>query len=251
MSTTLTLARFHLLSVWNWRNSYLSRLIEAPAYFLFMVAGLATLARGIRVDGMNYEDFSYAGVLIVIAIRALFWSMGDVANDRKWGVYAVARTTRASFSQYVGSVVIANGLVAGGQLIAIWLLKQLVARGSALHDLEMAALAALACLLTVLAGCALGFAVNSYSKRDLLNALFSLPLVLTAPLFFTTDDLPTYMKILVSINPFTYLVSIVRAPDMGRLSGSAVIGVAVTFMVVLTVLLIMKDRHELTSNELG
>ena len=42
MKTSLTLARFHLLSVWNWRTSHLSRVIEAPAYFLFMVTGLST-----------------------------------------------------------------------------------------------------------------------------------------------------------------------------------------------------------------
>jgi ABC-2 type transport system permease protein len=251
VKTALTLAHFHLLSVWNWRTTYLSRLLEAPAYFLFMVAGLTALAAGSRVEGMGYEDFAYAGVLVVIAIRALFWTMGDVANDRKWGTYAIARTISASFTEYVSSVVAANGAVAAAQILLIWVLKQLVARGSALRDLEMAGLALAVSLLTVLGGCALGFAVNSYSKRDLLTSLFSLPLVLTAPLFFSVQGLPGYMRVLTDINPFTYFVRIVRAPALGQVPGSSLTGAAVSLAVVVAALLVIKDRHELSSNETG
>ena len=56
MKTSLTLARFHLLSIWNWRTSHLSRVIEAPAYFLFMVTGLSTLA--IRIQDRSTEQLS-------------------------------------------------------------------------------------------------------------------------------------------------------------------------------------------------
>ncbi|MFE4451362.1 ABC transporter permease [Streptomyces sp. NPDC056796] len=251
MKTSLTLARFHLLSVWNWRTSHLSRMIEAPAYFLFMVTGLGTLVGGARIEGMPYDDFAYAGVLVVIAIRALFWCMGDVANDRKWGVYAVARTTDVSFSQYIGSILAANTLVATVQIAAILLLKQVLGRGSAVQDVRMAGLAVLVCLLTVLTGCALGFGVNSYSKRDLMTSLFSLPLVMTAPLFYSLDSLPAFMRVLAAVNPFTYCVLLVRSPAAESSPVPAAAGCLVAALLVAGALRLAAGRHELTSDEQG
>ncbi|MFF5437936.1 ABC transporter permease [Streptomyces achromogenes] len=251
MKTSLTLARFHLLSVWNWRTSHLSRVIEAPAYFLFMVTGLDTLVAGTRVDGMAYDDFAYAGVLVVIAVRALFWCMGDVANDRKWGVYAVARTTDVSFPQYVGSILAANTVVATVQIAAICVLKQLLGRGSLGQDLRMAGLAVLVCLLTVLTGCALGFGINSYSKRDLMTSLFSLPLVMTAPLFYSLDGLPLFMRVMAAVNPFTYCVLLVRSPAADSFPAEAITGCLAAVLLVLGGLYLAAGRHELASNEQG
>ncbi len=251
MKSAFTLARFHLLSVWNWRSSHLSRVIEAPAYFLFMVAGLATLSDDHRIEGMSYNDFAFAGVLMVIAVRALFWSMGDVANDRKWGVYAVSRSADVSFFQYVVSVLCAGGLVALAQITAIALIKQVLGHGDPATDLAMAVLALAVCLMAVLTGCALGFAVNSYNKRDLLTSLFSLPLVMTAPLFYSLDAVPGYMRVLAALNPFTYSVALVRSPATGDFPAAAVAGCLVTVGVVAVVLGAAARRHELISNEQG
>lgn len=250
MRNVAILARFHLLSVWNWRTSYLSRLIEAPVYYLFLVAGLATLNDGQEIDGLNYEEFAFAGVLVVIAIRGLFWAMGDVANDRKWGIYAISRTLDASLTHYVGSVLCANGIVALAQIVAILVLKQIVAADALLQDLAMSLLALLVSLVALLAGCVLGFRVDSYSKRDLLTSVFSLPLVLTAPLFYSLAELPLYMRLLAALNPFTYGVLIVRWPAGGELPLLAITGVLV--VTALLVGLLVADRdHELISVEQG
>ena len=70
--------------------------------------------------------FTLMEMLVVVAIRVLFWSMGDVANDRKWGVYAISRLGDVSFGQYAGSLLIANGAVALGQLGILLVLKQIL-----------------------------------------------------------------------------------------------------------------------------
>lgn len=251
MTEIITLARFHLLSVWNWRTSYLSRIIEAPAYFLFLVTGLATLSSGHLVDRMSYDDFAYAGVLMVIAIRSLFWSMGDVANDRKWGTYAVSRTADVSFTQYVISILCANGIVALLQIAAIGLLKQGLDHGHPLMDMAMAMLSLLISLMAIVVGCSLGFGINSYSTRDLLTSLFSLPLVMTAPLFYPLNSVPAAMRALAAVNPFTYGVQLVRSPAVGAFPPSAALGCAVTTAVAVVALGVAGRRHELISGEQG
>ena len=251
MKAIITLSRFHLLSVWNWRTSYLSRIIEAPAYFLFLVTGLATLNRGHLVDSMSYDDFAFAGVLMVIAIRGLFWSMGDVANDRKWGTYAVSRRADVGFSQYILSILCANGIVALLQIIAISVLKQALYHGHLLVDMTMAILSLLVALMAILAGCSLGFGINSYSKRDLLTSLFSLPMVMTAPLFYSLNSVPPFMQGLAAINPFTYGVQLVRSPAVGGFPLAAVAGCAATTAATVVALCIAGRRHELISGEQG
>jgi ABC-2 type transport system permease protein len=251
MHQAVLLSRFHLHSMWNWRTAHYSRLVEAPAYFAFMVVGLRSLNPGVTVGGVDYADFAYAGVLVVVAIRVLFWTMGDVANDRKWGVYAISRLSDVSFGQYVGSLLIANGSVAFGQLGILLALKQVLGFGSGLADVQLALLAVVIALIAILGGCALGFAVHSYHMRDMLTSLLSLPLVLTAPLFYSLDALPVYMRVLAYANPFSYAVLTVRYPitHAGGFVGG--VGLAVCVVVAVVALARVSNRHELMSFEQG
>jgi ABC-2 type transport system permease protein len=251
MRQAVLLSRFHLLSMWNWRTAHYSRLVEAPAYFAFMVVGLRSLNPGASVAGVDYADFAYAGVLVVVAIRVLFWSMGDVANDRKWGVYAISRLGDVSFGQYVGSLLVANGGVALGQLGILLTLKQILGLGAGVADVQLALLGLVVALLAILGGSALGFAVNSYHMRDLLTSLLSLPLVLTAPLFYTLDSLPAYMRVLAYANPFTYAVLTVRSPITHSGSALGLIGLGVSVVLAFGALLRVAGRHELMSFEQG
>jgi ABC-2 type transport system permease protein len=245
------LSRFHLLSMWNWRTAHYSRLVEAPAYFAFMVVGVRSINPGANVSGVDYADFAYAGVLVVVAIRVLFWSMGDVANDRKWGVYAISRLGDVSFGQYAGSLLIANGAVALGQLGILLVLKQILGLGGGVSDVSLALLGVVIALVAILGGTALGFAVNSYHMRDMLTSLLSLPLVLTAPLFYSLDSLPTYMRVLAYANPFTYAVLTVRSPITHTGGTLGLIGLAVAVVLALGALVRVAGRHELMSFEQG
>jgi hypothetical protein len=53
---------------------------RGAGHFAFLVVGLRSLNPAMAVSGVDYADFADAGVLVVVAIRVLFWSMGDVAN---------------------------------------------------------------------------------------------------------------------------------------------------------------------------
>ncbi|OOP63733.1 hypothetical protein BMF89_05490 [Arthrobacter sp. SRS-W-1-2016] len=56
-------------------------------------------------------------------------------------------------------------------------------------------------------GAAAGARIQSYSKRDLVITLTSLPVVLAAPLFYPLDSAPRYIKWLSAANPLTYQVA--------------------------------------------
>ena len=48
-SKSLALARFHLVSMWNWRTVYYGRLIEPTAYYLFLAAGVRSLLQRVEL----------------------------------------------------------------------------------------------------------------------------------------------------------------------------------------------------------
>src|SRR5699024_12798161 len=72
--------------MWNWRAMYLGRLIEPIAYFAFLAPGVAGLSGG-PLD--EYMGFVLSGMACLLAFRAATNTLSDVANDRKWGVFAI------------------------------------------------------------------------------------------------------------------------------------------------------------------
>ena len=251
MSDAQVLTRFHLQSVWNWRTVHYGRLVEAPAYFIFLSVGLATLRSGGLVEGTRYIDYAYSGVLVIISIRSLFWALTDVANDRKWGVYAVSRLSGVTFGSYIRSILMAHLLVASAQTLLLFVLKEAVDGFSPPRDL-LAALINLALLsISILAGCALGFAVNSYHMRDMLTNLLSLPLILSAPLFYVEHSLPLYLRVFSVINPYTYVVGLVRQAYRTTNLTDPALGTILFVLVAATVMGIARTRHELLSGEQG
>jgi ABC-2 type transport system permease protein len=81
--------------------------------------------------------------------------------------------------------------------------------------------------------------------------LFSLPLVMTAPLFYPLAAVPLYVRVPAAFNPFTYGVLLVRSPATGSFPVGAVAGLVLTVAAVAAALALAARRHELISNEQG
>jgi ABC-2 type transport system permease protein len=62
-------------------------------------------------------------------------------------------------------------------------------------------------------GSAIGARVQSYSARDLIVTLTTLPVILAAPLFYPLDGAPIYLAWISRVNPLTYQVGWIRSMD--------------------------------------
>ena len=158
-------------------------------------------------------------MLILISFRMWDGTVVDVANDRKWGVYALLRMNGGSGSAYVCSIVISN--------IVFWFLQLALlglslAATSGLGMLTLASMTLIAFITSIswiCIGIAVGALVNSYSMRDLVTRLTALPVLLSAPLFYRLDRAPGYLRYISDVNPLTYEVSWLRdAGGQGLLS---------------------------------
>lgn len=204
------LTKYHFASLWNWRTSYLARFIEPVAYLLFLSTGLRA---SLESRTGPYSEFVLAGMVCLLAFRAATASMSDVANDRKWGVFAMYTLQGGSTLGYIASILMFACAVFLGQFILL-LLCSLLAFSGALPRPDVLLTQAAVGVLLVVGWCgfgvALGGRVDSYATRDFVVTITSLPVILAAPLFYPIEG--GWLQIVAAFNPLTYQVHALRSP---------------------------------------
>jgi ABC-2 type transport system permease protein len=210
------LARYHFLSAWNWRSVYLGRLIEPVAYLLLLGGGVRLAIAG--HVGVDPTWYLVTGLMALVGFRAGSYTMGDVANDRKWGVLAIYRIQGGSAAGYVLSVMIFAIAFAAAQLLLV-LVSALTLLGLPVAVLKengvSMVVAGAVGVFWMGIGAVAGSRINSFAVRDLVITLTSLPVVLSAPLFYSLDGAPPYLTFIAHVNPLTYFVGLIRDGGIG------------------------------------
>lgn len=213
MIRSLVLVKYHLFSMWNWRSAYVGRFIEPVAYLALLGGGLAS---SVQLGSGSYSTFIMAGMVCLVAFRAATAAVSDVANDRKWGVFAIFTMQGGSTFGYILSLVICAVLIFSAQVILLVAVALLLFGSDFFSIRDLGHYFLIGNLVTagwVGFGAAAGARVQSYSKRDLIVTLTTLPVVLAAPLFYPLDSAPEYLKIISTFNPLTYQVGWLREDD--------------------------------------
>lgn len=238
MARSIILIKFHLLSLWNWRTSYLGRFIEPAAYLLFLSTGLRYSLEG-KVN--SYSEFVLAGLVCLLAFRAATASMSDVANDRKWGVLALYILQGGSVAGYMISIVLFGILIFTAQFILLFLCSLLIFSDAPIDIFRTLKLLGLGMLFVAGwcgFGAAIGGKIDSYAKRDFVVTITSLPVVFTAPLFYPIQG--NWLASLANFNPLTYQVNNLREPSVLGLAIAvcwAVVGILIS------IILLSKTSH--------
>lgn len=218
---SLILAKYHFASLWNWRSSYLGRFIEPVAYLLLLGSALGSRLQ--EVTG-GYASFVLTGLVCLLSFRSATSSMSDVSNDRKWGVFAIYCMTGGGVLGYLVSVVLFAAAVFLGQLVLLVSCGLLVfgeAASSIDHVLRTAGMGLLLVAGWTGIGAAVGARVQSYSTRDLLVTVTSLPVILAAPLFYPIDGSSGFVRYIAPVNPLTYQVHWLRDSGASAMTYSA------------------------------
>ena len=215
MKNSLILTTYHIASLWNWRGVYLGRIVEPLAYFVFLVVGISGMLDS--AQSRNYLSYAFTGIVCLLTFRAFGYATSDISNDRKWGVYAIFMMQGGKVWGYLVSIIAVASLVFLVQFAAVALayLGLSVASGSGVDGAALVAGLLIAFLVVwgwVGLGAAVGALVNSYEARDMLSTFTTLPVVLSAPLFYELSSAPTYLQVIARCNPLTYHVQWMRAP---------------------------------------
>lgn len=253
MAAVFSLAEMHLRSTWNWRSVYVGRVIEPLAYLVFLIAGLGGLVSTVEFRGtsLSFAVFAVPGLLALISVRSGNNAVSDFSNDRKWGVFAFARSGGVSTLQYLGSLALAALPVALLQSVGVFGLSILLVDNVPVGSLAftMATIFPASIATWVFLGTAIGALVRNYSQRDLILSLSSLPLVFAAPLFYSLEEAPRYLQMVSLCNPLTYVAQALRGGVSGTITATDV-GVVIGFLVAsATSAFLAIERSELLATE--
>jgi len=163
MGKVLTLTEYHLRSMKNWRSLHYGRLIEPFLYLGLLLAGVNGLVGDLTWHGqrMSYAAFAFPGILLHVALRSWAAMVSDVANDRKWGVYALARMHGLGLLGYATSLIVAATVSVGAQVLGLGLLMLLLGYDLGDHIPTAACGYVLVVVIWLLLGIAVGMTANS------------------------------------------------------------------------------------------
>jgi len=190
--------------------------ITFPLLFLFVFGSGLSARMGSLGSGVDFVQFMFPGIIGMTVLMSSFTAGVSVVWDREFGFLKevlVAPISRGSVAigKTLGAATIA--LVQG---LIILLLAPLI--GVSLSAWSVLALLPLMLLLAATMG-ALGILlatrIRSMEAFQAVMQMLLFPMVFLSGVFFPTEGLPTWMSILVKLNPATYGIAPIRQVILG------------------------------------
>ncbi len=195
--------------------------ITFPLLFLFVFGSGLSSRMGSLGPGVDYVQFIFPGIIGMTVLMSSFMAGISVVWDREFGFLKevlVAPISRASVA--IGKT-LGAATVALFQGMIILLLAPLI--GVSFSAWTILALLPLMLLLAVSMGSLgilLATRIRSMEAFQAVMQMLMFPIVFLSGVFFPLEGLPTWMSVVVKINPATYGIAPIRQVVLGATAGS-------------------------------
>lgn len=219
LSAVILQLEFFARGIKNYRSMIYGDVLAPIIYLAFLAAGLRRSIGLIRFDHgreLNYLDFVFAGLVALITTRVWTRITATVSNDRKWGTYALKRLAGYSVATYLAGLFAIGCAVFLAQGVGLIVIG--AALGVHLDGLRLllgVAFGLVAVAFWVGTGAAVAMLIKNYQQRELVLTLTALPLIFSAPIFYSFDAAPRYLQIISWANPLSYQVRTIRVALYG------------------------------------
>ncbi len=188
-----------------------------PVFFLVIFGAGLTQSIGMMAEGVDFIQFMYPGIIAMSVLRGAFMSGVSIVWDREYGFLKevlVAPISRISVA--VGRT-LGSATVATIQGIMILVLAPIV--DVSLTVWMVVALIPLSFLLAASMG-SLGILLASRVKSteafQAIMQMLMFPMMFLSGVFFPMQNLPSWMSVIVKINPASYGVAAIRQVVLGN-----------------------------------
>lgn len=187
-----------------------------PLLFLIVFGSGLSGTMGLLAPGVNFSQFLFPGIIGMTVLMMSFMSGVSVVWDREFGFLkevlvapisrvsvAVGKTLGgATIALIQGMLIILFAPVFGVTLSPIILLKLLPV------------LFLVACALSAM-GIFLASRIKSLEAHQVVMQFLMFPMIFLSGVFFPVNNLPSWMNVLVKINPATYGIDPIRQLVLG------------------------------------
>jgi len=209
-----------LIRTYQDRTRFLSTLVQ-PVLFLFVLgAGLSSLTKG-ATGSVDLRTFMYPGVLATSTLFTAMFSSISIVWDREFGFLREMLVAPIRRSSIILGKALGGAIVASGQGVIVLLLGLLVdvPLGPALVLTLLAEIFLLSFTLTAF-GLAIVARITQVQAVMGIMQMLLLPLSFLSGALYPLSGLPTWLGVLVRLNPLTYAVHPVRTAVFAHLTVS-------------------------------
>ena len=209
-----------LIRTYQDRTRFLSTLVQ-PVLFLFVLgAGLSSLTKG-ATGSVDLRTFMYPGVLATSTLFTAMFSSISIVWDREFGFLREMLVAPIRRSSIILGKALGGAIVASGQGVIVLLLGLLV-------DVPLGPVLVLTLLgeIFLLSFTLTAFGLAIVARITQVQAVMGIMQMLLLPLSFLSgalyplSGLPTWLGVLVRLNPLTYAVHPVRTAVFAHLTVS-------------------------------
>ncbi|HTL23641.1 MAG TPA: ABC transporter permease [Mycobacteriales bacterium] len=209
-----------LIRTYQDRTRFLSTLVQ-PVLFLFVLgAGLSSLTKG-ATGSVDLRTFMYPGVLATSTLFTAMFSSISIVWDREFGFLREMLVAPIRRSSIILGKALGGAIVASGQGVIVLLLGLLVdvPLGPALVLTLLGEIFLLSFTLTAF-GLAIVARITQVQAVMGIMQMLLLPLSFLSGALYPLSGLPTWLGVLVRLNPLTYAVHPVRTAVFAHLTVS-------------------------------
>ena len=210
---TITLAEFEIRKLWHDQTQVWIRVIQ-PALWLLVFGEAFSQLKAIPTGNYTYLQFMTPGVLAQsVMFVAIFYGI-NVVWERDLGLLNKLLSTPTPRSAIVMGKALSAGLRGIVQAAAIFILALIIQVHISLNPLHLLGVLVIVILLGMFFSCLSMCLAALFKTRE---RVMGVGQILTMPLFFAsnaiypTSILPSWLKVVVTINPLSYAVDAIRA----------------------------------------
>lgn len=204
-----------LLRFWRDRMRMIGSIVF-PLLFLFIFGSGLSSRMGFLGPGIDFTQFMFPGIIGMTVLMSSFMAGVSVVWDREFGFLKEVLVAPISRTSVAVGKTLGSATVALPQGILILLLAPLI--GVSLSALTVLALLPLMFLLAASMGSLgvlLATRIRSMQAFQVVMQMLMFPMMFLSGVFFPVEGLPSWMNVLVKINPATYGIAPIRQAVLG------------------------------------
>ncbi len=229
-------------------NSLLSPIL----YFIFYSVGIQSTFGNIEFNGqpVSFLSYSIIGIFAMSLFKDMYQCIYRMIIDKRWGLLSLKILNGVSPPLYIIGISTIPVIGVAVQTTVLYLVASFIGDIFSISRFLIIQLFLLICIAfwSSLLMC-IALIVKNYKQRDFIMNVLMLPVMFSAPLFYSFENAPIWIQTLSNINPLTYQVNAMRTIAFGTVDIQPIIVVLLMSLVAYTLAVIYLYRSDFKNDE--
>ena len=190
-----------------------SQFVMPVLYFIFIILSLGYNASNIdfHAYSISYIAYAFSGLIAILVISQTGQTIYRVVTDKRYGLFSLKRLSGIRTIYYQIGMSTYSFVCFLLQLVVLLILNFYLGEPLMIYETLYLVISSLIVLMFwTQVGVMLAVIIKNYQIRDNIISFILTPLAFSAPVFYSIDTAPYFMKILNFINPLSYQLDLIR-----------------------------------------